>query len=446
MKKSGSRMISWLLTLAVVVCVCQAPAAARDAMSAGDAKLVLNSIELHPQPTGYTEMDHLLETMLQPYAGEDNYTKLKAMYDWIVENVDYSWEGYSKKTAPAYDKFTLTYDLTYESDAPKAFPDEIINRSYHTLTAKKGVCYDYAALYAVMARYIGAESYVHTGILQKGSWRGHHGYTIIRANGVDFIFDPQQDYREWQAKRDWHAHFGIDRASSGRYEPESEVNAERDKGFLPLPLESTPAPVPEPAAQPTQEVVQETSPEPSIADEEWYQEVLQAAQSFGLLTREEAETYPGDSPSTRAQAVVLLARLDNADLTQYPDSDYTDVLPGSPTAAAIQWASRHGVVTGGDDSRFYPDGEVTREQFLTILMRYLTTVRGMELPSADLFYTDTGEISDYAWDSVSQAEAMGLVTGTGGGAFQPQRGVAQAETLTFLVRLAVRLDAPAAAQ
>ena len=59
------------------------------------------------------------------------------------------------------------------------------------LTARTGVCYDWGILFAVMARYVGVESYVHTGILRIGTWTGHHGWTELRLGGKNYIFDGQ---------------------------------------------------------------------------------------------------------------------------------------------------------------------------------------------------------------------------------------------------------------
>lgn len=430
MTKKGSRIISWLL--AVIICIGLVPISpvrAADAVSLSTARELLNSVELHPQRTGYPELDRMISELLCPFLEGDTYTKLKGLYDWIVEHIEYSWEGYSQTWAPAYDKFTLTYDLEYEEGLAPAIPEEVINRSYHTITRWRGVCYDYAALFAVMARYVGVESYVHTGYLKKGSWRGHHGWTELSINGTNYIFDPQQDYREWQAHRNAHAHFGIAPAASGRFTPEVEVNAARDAGFLPVTADRTltPQPAPEPAAP---------EPAPSVMDEEWYHEVLAASQSVGLLSKAEADVFPGDDVATRADAVSLLARLGQADLTMYPGSSYSDVPNDSPDAAAIQWATQSGVVTGEGGSTFNPEGELTREQLLTIYMRYLTGTRGVTVTPVEVLYSDAGEISAWALPCVEQAESVGLVSGTGDGAFQPQRHVTQAETLTFLVRMA----------
>ena len=108
--------------------------------------------------TGYVELDEMLEALAAPYAGKDTYTRIKAMYDWAVNNIDYSWDGYSQDYAPAYDCFTLTYPLTYETGLPEAYPKDMIYRAYHMLTARTGVCYDWGILFAVMARYVGIKA------------------------------------------------------------------------------------------------------------------------------------------------------------------------------------------------------------------------------------------------------------------------------------------------
>ena len=84
--------------------------------------------------------------------------------------MSYSWDGYSNTYASleAYNSFSYDYlkDLTYEPYLEKSIPDDMANRTYHVLTAKTGVCYDYAIAFAVIARYIGIQSYVHTGYFE----------------------------------------------------------------------------------------------------------------------------------------------------------------------------------------------------------------------------------------------------------------------------------------
>ena len=63
-----------------------------DALAPSEMEALLNRQTLHPQRTGWMELDNLLDQMLQN-AGSDTYSKLRYMYDWLVKNVTYSWEG-----------------------------------------------------------------------------------------------------------------------------------------------------------------------------------------------------------------------------------------------------------------------------------------------------------------------------------------------------------------
>lgn len=226
-EKTRGRLLS--LVLAVLLCVAVLPTgsarAMGDAMSLDQVKALMNAETLYPQKTGYIELDRMLEELVAPYKGKDTYTTLKGLYDWTVNNIDYSWDGYSQNYAPAYDCFTLTYDLTYETGLPQAYPIDMIYRAYHMLTARTGVCYDWGILFAVMARYVGVESYVHTGILRIGTWTGHHGWTELRLGGKNYIFDGQQD---WRSKgiygRIVYDHFGISMDNAWRYQQETAAN------------------------------------------------------------------------------------------------------------------------------------------------------------------------------------------------------------------------------
>ena len=115
----------------------------------------------------------------------------------------------------------------------------MIYRAYHMLTARTGVCYDWGFCFAVMARYVGIESYVHTGILRIGDWTGHHGWTELKLGGKNYIFDGQQDWRSKQNYgsiiydhfRDSHVFLmAVSQGNGGKHPPRCEsllVTAER---------------------------------------------------------------------------------------------------------------------------------------------------------------------------------------------------------------------------
>ncbi len=441
-----NKILVWLLSF--VLCFCMLPVnsaqAANEAMSFDEVRQLVNGIELHPQRTGYPEMDKLLEDLVKPYEGKDNYTKIGAMYDWVVTNIEYSWEGYSQDRAPAYDKFTLKYDLAYETGLPKAFPDEIINRSYHTLTAKKGVCYDFSALFAVIARYIGVESYVHTGEIRIGTWRGHHGWTVLKINGTNYIFDTQQDNRKLGRGENWHSHFGIPPASAGRFTPETEVNAARDAGFLPVTAErirqvnvtvktsrsgtvtggglcvwgepltlKAAGEIPIVGWYDAKENLLSKDAEYTFTPEadttisamfqgdyyfdvpagKWYTQDVCRTAELGLMKGENSTMFVPEGKMTRAMMATVLSRLDRADVSASEPAPFLDVPQDIWYAQAVNWAYQNGIVNGVTENSFDPMGTVTREQAAVMMIRYLESLKDRVLEESDE-YSSTYETEE----------------------------------------------------
>ena len=205
---------------------------------------LLNSQTLHPQKTGYAALDQLLESVLAPYAGKSTAEKVKACYAWTVKNINYSWAGYTRANS-GYNGFNQKYPYSdYEAGLQKAFPEEVIARTYYTMSKHKGVCYDWGAVFAVMVRYIGIDAYVHTGDFKfeqelgfSSSAHGHHGWTEIALNGKNYIFDPQREYRmtnDGKGTVNYTRYFGVTSGSKNyfRYTQEIKANAARDAGFL----------------------------------------------------------------------------------------------------------------------------------------------------------------------------------------------------------------------
>lgn len=463
---------------------------AADTVPQEDLKAMVNALELHPQKTGYAEVDQLLEEILAPYAGEDTYTRLKAAYDWTVMEISYSWAPYSQDWAPAYDCFVPVYDLSYaDPGLQEVVPFEIVNRSYHAITYHEGVCYDYAAVFALLARYIGIDSYVHTGYFQIeptfGSYNGHHGWTELCINGVNYIFDPQRDYRwSWNATSpNPYYYFGVPYENAWRYDQEEEINAQRDALFLPVSQERSFTPeitvwatasgmasgagkyaVGETVtvfawgdrfmawydregnllstSNPYQFTAEKTMVVKAVfANEQftdipadaWYREAAVEAAYRGLIKGTSTFTFSANSPMTRAMAITVLFRA-SADRASDTPPSYSDVEAGSWYADAVQWATEREIVNGVGKGKFDPEGNVTREQFATMLMRY-AAYAGLKLPEAQPEGTDADSISDYAVLPLGQAQSLGIMEGYPDGSLHPLDKVTRAEAVTMLLRL-----------
>lgn len=494
MREKSKRLVALFLSLVLVLVILPTPTAfavKNDSEPMETVKQLLNAQELHPQVTGYRELDAAIEKILAPYAEKDTYTKIKAAYDWCVTEINFSWQAYSQDYAPAYDKHAVKCNMTYENGLQEAVPWEIANRSYYTISNRAGVCYDYAAVFCVMARYIGIDAYVHTGYFEfegpgYGTGKGHHGWTELVLNGTNYIFDPQRDYRlsaNGTATIPYN-YFGITYANAWRYAQETDANAKRDAQFLSVtaPRErvftvkataTASGSVTGAGEYKEGETVTLTAASKSkafigwfdtnaklltteptytftakknvqlkavfagefftdVKTSDWFYEDIALAGDLQIVNGVEPFVFSAETKLTRSMAVTILARAVGAQ-TDDSASPFKDVPAGEWFTGSVAWAKANNVVKGTSSTHFSPDDLVTREQFITILMRYIES-QGHTVEGEELKYTDSGKISDFALDYMEMAQAAGLVTGYTDGSVKPQGELTRSEGVTLLMR------------
>ena len=151
----------------------------------------------------------------------------------------------------------------------------------------------------------------------------------------------------------------------------------------------------------------------------WYEEDVMEAVDLGLLEGVTPISFCGDMNFSRAMAVVMLARLDGADIENAPANDFADVDQDAWFADAINWAADTGLVLGKDESHFMPDDPIKREEFMAIIVRYLE-YKGTILEPQELTYTDVDEIDEYAMEYIQKAQSISLIQGDPGGTFRPR--------------------------
>jgi hypothetical protein len=94
----------------------------------------------------------------------------------------------------------------------------------------------------------------------------------------------------------------------------------------------------------------------------------------------------------------------------------------------ISTAYASGIIRGYDEDRFGPDDPITREQ-MTVMIANAARL----LDKADIStFTDYGQISPWARDSVAEAVRNGSVKGYPDGAFRPQGHATRAEAVTVV--------------
>lgn len=172
-----------------------------------------------------------------------------------------------------------------------------------------------------------------------------------------------------------------------------------------------------------------------VAAAEWYYSDVAYAWVNGLMNG----TGSGFAPSgltTRGMVVTVLWRLAGEPAPK-DSCTFADVAAGSYCAEAVAWAAENGIVTGVSETAFLPEVSISREQFATILYRYLVNYRSDvstvgEL-SGKLDYADAAEISVYARDAMEWACGTGLLRGANG-LLMPGANAARSQTAAILHR------------
>ncbi len=166
----------------------------------------------------------------------------------------------------------------------------------------------------------------------------------------------------------------------------------------------------------------------------WYYDYVMVANELGIMRGNGDGTFLPQNSLTRAELVQVLANYAEADLSGSAASGFPDVAAGAWYAPAVAWAKENGYVSGYPDGTFKPNQAVTREEFCTIMSRYLQK-QGVTYPTKTVTFADESQIDGYAKEHVAYCAGIGLVNGVGDDRFDPKAGTKRAEAATIMVRL-----------
>lgn len=154
-----------------------------------------------------------------------------------------------------------------------------------------------------------------------------------------------------------------------------------------------------------------TSPFKDVKKEHWYYDHVRYVCLAGIMNGMTKNTFEPNGEITRAQLVLILWRLagEPEPTAESPFSDLT----ASWYRKAVDWGYESGVVTGRTATSFDPMGSITREELVTMIMRYSSLTGALDTDSrAELSgFADASRVHAYAREAVSWAVAEGLIGG-----------------------------------
>lgn len=182
-----------------------------------------------------------------------------------------------------------------------------------------------------------------------------------------------------------------------------------------------------------------------VPEDKWYYEDVDFVLRHELFIGKPDNLFAPNDILTREELVMILARLDKADLSDNNVAPYDDVEAGRWSAAAVNWVKGTNITMGTGDNNFNPTGELTREELATFVARfvdyYIAANHYKVVPKRVVEeFPDLNTASDWAIESIEKDRLNGLIYGYVDGLFHPKDLTDRAQIAAIIHRLAVELE------
>lgn len=171
-----------------------------------------------------------------------------------------------------------------------------------------------------------------------------------------------------------------------------------------------------------------------VTTDDWFLEDVKFAFENNLMLGMDEGVFDPYADTTRGMIVTILWRLEG-EPSGLAGNPFDDVYSGDWYNAAVTWAAENNIVDGYGDGKFGPTDNITREQIAAIIFRY-AVYKGYDVSAmADLSgFIDANEISSWALQALSMANATELINGRGNGVLDPLGNAKRCEVAAILHR------------
>lgn len=157
----------------------------------------------------------------------------------------------------------------------------------------------------------------------------------------------------------------------------------------------------------------------------WAKESINALYDKKIVSGTDKNRFEPERNITRAEFLKLLVKVFKTD-TENVSCEFEDVEKSNWAYGYIAAAYSNGLINGVTDKRFEPDTMITRQDAAAILYRFCGKYN-VQLPIGDMpQFMDEDEISDYAKDAAAIFGASGIINGVGQNCFAPHEPCSRA--------------------
>ncbi len=174
-----------------------------------------------------------------------------------------------------------------------------------------------------------------------------------------------------------------------------------------------------------------------VADNFWGRDYIYDMASKGVVNGYPDSTFRPNNNVTRADFIIMLLRGMGIDISKAPQSNFTDVNTAKYYANAIGIAKDMGIASGNGDGTFSPESNITRQDMMILAKKALEIKTGSALTGdASVLeqFSDKADISPYAVDSLAAMVSEGIVNGMGDG-IAPKANTTRVQAVVIISKI-----------
>ena len=181
-------------------------------------------------------------------------------------------------------------------------------------------------------------------------------------------------------------------------------------------------------------VYAEQLPFVDVPSDSWFAPSVEYVYHNGLMNGVGEDTFQPNSSMSRGMIVTVLHRLEGKPAASAA-APFSDVAASAYYSDAVAWSYENGIVKGTSDTAFSPNGNVTREQLVTIFFRYAAAKEyDVSARAALSEFSDVEAVHSYALDAVRWAVAEGIISGVNRNTLAPGGEATRAQFATIVQR------------
>lgn len=149
----------------------------------------------------------------------------------------------------------------------------------------------------------------------------------------------------------------------------------------------------------------------------WYYTYVYDLANKNVVHGITATIFAPNASVTRAEFVMMLSNLwglTEAEREAYGQMEvFSDVVSSRWYAPCVNWAGAEGIVLGVGNGRFDPDAPISRQEMMTMLLRYQDFASDEALPvlASEVRFLDDADIATWAKSAVKSSQMAGIIQG-----------------------------------